>query len=300
MTGLPALTLHRPRELAEAVGLLAELGDEARVHAGGTELVLMLREGFVSAAHLVDVKGVAELGGIELDEGKGLLRLGATARHDELAGSALVRRLFPVLADLESHLANQRVRNAGTIGGNLAFAEPHADPPAFLIAAEAGLRLEGPEGTRFAPLEGWLAGAFDTDIREGEVLHSVWLELPAARTAFGYRRFKALERPSVSAAVRLIAGEDGRVASARIVLGCLGGAPIVVRATDGILAGLAIAEPGALDGVADEVAATVADEAETVTDPHGPEDYKRHMAGVLAVRALRDAVRALRAGGVAS
>jgi carbon-monoxide dehydrogenase medium subunit len=297
MTGLPTLQLHRPHELAEAVGLLAELGDEARVHAGGTELVLMLREGFVSAAHLVDIKGVAELGGVSLDERQGLVRLGATARHDEISASRLVRRHFPVLADLETHLANQRVRNAGTIGGNLAFAEPHADPPAFLVAAEAGVQLEGPDGTRHTPVEGWLAGAFDTDIREGEILHSVWLELPGPRTAFGYRRFKALERPSVSAAVRLVAGEDGRLESARIVLGCLGGAPIVVRGTDGILAGLGL---DALDGAAADVAAAVAKEAETVTDPHGPEDYKQHLAGVLTVRAMRDAAAALRAGGVVS
>lgn len=294
MTGLPPLQLHRPRELAEAVGLLAELGDEARIHAGGTELVLMLREGFVSAAHLVDIKGVTELGGVGLDEATGLVRLGATARHDEIADSAVVRRHLPVLAELEAHLANQRVRNAGTIGGNLAFAEPHADPPAFLIAAEAGLRLEGPEGTRYAPVEGWLAGAFDTDIREGEVLHSIWVEVPGPRTAFGYRRFKALERPSVSAAVRLIADEDGRLESARIVLGCLGGAPQVVRGTEAILAGRPL---DAVEAAAADVADAVASEAETVTDPHGPEDYKRHMAGVLAVRALRDALATLRSGG---
>ncbi len=287
---IPPLRLHRPRALPEAVGLLAELGDEARIHAGGTELILMLREGFIGAADLVDIKGIAELGGISLDERPGLLRLGATARHDELASDPLVRRHLPVLADLEAQLANQRVRNAGTIGGNLAFAEPHADPPAFLVAAEAGVRLEGPEGTRYANVEGWLAGAFDVDIRAGEILYGVYVQLPGPRTAFGYRRFKALERPSATAAVRLIVGDDGRIESARIVLGCLGGAPQVIRGVDDLLAGLAL---DALDGVAGDIAVAVASEADTITDPHGPEDYKRHMAGVLAVRALRDAAAQL-------
>ena len=193
-------------------------------------------------------------------------------------------------ADLEAQLANQRVRNAGTIGGNLAFAEPHADPPAFLVAAEAGVRLEGPEGTRYANVEGWLAGAFDVDIRAGEILYGVYVQLPGPRTAFGYRRFKALERPSATAAVRLIVGDDGRIESARIVLGCLGGAPQVIRGVDDLLAGLAL---DALDGVAGDIAVAVASEADTITDPHGPEDYKRHMAGVLAVRALRDAAAQL-------
>ena len=283
---IPPLQLHRPRELAEAVALLAELGDAARIHAGGTELVLMLREGFLSTDHLVDIKGVRELGGIHVDESAGLLVLGATARHDEIARDGLVAGAFPVLARLEAGLANQRVRNAGTIGGNLAFAEPHADPPALLVAADAEVRLESAHGSRTAPLDGWIRGAFDTDLEPGELLAGIRVPLVQQGTAFGYRRFKALERPSVTAAVRLVVDGQGRIAAARIVLGCLGGAPQVVMTGAAVVTGLPLDE---LERALGDVASAVEGEAETTSDSHGPEDYKRHMAGVLTVRALRDA-----------
>ncbi len=287
---IPPLQLHRPGELAETVALLTELGDAARIHAGGTELVLLLREGFLSAAHLVDIKGGPELGEIRVEEAGGFLSLGATARHDDLAHSPIVRRHFPVLARLEGGLANQRVRNAGTIGGNLAFAEPHADPPALLVAAGAQVRLESGAGSRVVALEGWLRGAFDVDLEPGELLAEIRIPIPGPRAAYGYRRFKALERPSVTAAVRLTTSDDGRIDAVRIVLGCLGGAPQVMASAAGILSGLALAD---IEGALRDVAAAVTAEAETETDAHGPEDYKRHMAGVLAVRGARDAAAQL-------
>lgn len=287
---IPPLRLHRPRTLDQAVGLLAELGDGARIHAGGTELILMLREGLVAAADLVDIKGVPELGGIRVDEAPRLLVLGATARHDDIARSPLVRRLVPALADLAGRLANQRVRNAGTIGGNLAFAEPHADPPALLVAADARLLLVGPDGEREVPLDGWILGSYEADLAPGEILAEVRIPLPAAGTAYGYRRIKALERPSVSAAARLNVDQSGRIVAARLVLGCLGGAPQTIAGAAAVLDGLDLA---ALEGALAAVAHAVAAEAEAATDPHGPDDYKRHLAGVLATRALSDAAARL-------
>lgn len=286
---IPPIDLHRPTTLDEAVRLLGELGDEARVHAGGTELVLLLREGLVSAGHLVDIKRVPELGGVRVDD-EGLLVLGATSTHDALAGHPLVRQHFPALADLELHLANQRVRNAGTIGGNLAFAEPHADPPALLVAADAQLRLESQSGGRIVSLDGWIGGPFEVDLEPDEILAEVAIPLPGTGTAFGYRRFKTLERPSVSAAVRLTVGADGRITRAGVVLGCLGGAPQPVDAGRDLLVGVAAHE---VERAIPDLAAAVAAAAETVDDPHGPADYKRHLAGVLAGRATRDAASRL-------
>jgi len=233
---IPPFELHRPTSLEEAVGLLAELGEAARIHAGGTELVLMLQEGFLEASHLVDIKPVAGLREIRLDPSGGWLVLGATARHDEIARSDIVRERFPALASLEAGLANQRVRNAGTIGGNLAFAEPHADPPALLVAAGAELRLERAGGGRTVPLEGWIRGPFDADLEPGELLAEVRVPLPGVGTTYGYERFKALERPSLSVAVRLDVAADGHVEGARVVVGCVGGAPQVVESAAAVLA----------------------------------------------------------------
>jgi carbon-monoxide dehydrogenase medium subunit len=252
-------------------------------------LVLLLREGLVSADHLVDIKGVPELGGVHIND-EGLLVLGATCTHDRLSGDPLIREHLPVLAEMEGRLANQRVRNAGTLGGNLAFAEPRADPPALLVAADAQLRLEGPDGARIVSLAGWIAGPFEVDLEPGEILAEIAVPLPGPGTAFGYRRFKALERPSVTAAVRLTTGADGRIAGGAVVLGCLGGAPQPIEAAAGLLTGLAV---GDLARVVPDLAAAVTAEAETVDDPHGPEPYKRHLAGVLAGRALRDAATRL-------
>jgi carbon-monoxide dehydrogenase medium subunit len=290
---IPAFELHRPVTVEEAVGLIGELGDEARILAGGTELVLMLQEGFVEAGHLVDIKRITGLREIALDAADGWLVIGATAKHDAIARDPLVQTHFPVLGAVEATLANQRVRNAGTIGGNLAFAEPHADPPALLVAAGAELRLERAGGVRTLPLEGWIRGPFEVDLEAGELLAQIRVPLAGPRTAFGYERFKALERPSLSVAVRLDAGEDGVVEGARIVVGCVGGAPQVADGAAALLRGTSLAAPADLEARLPAVATAVGDGIEAESDPHGPEDYKRHLAGVLAGRALRSAAAAL-------
>jgi carbon-monoxide dehydrogenase medium subunit len=288
---IPPFELHRPTTVAEAVDLLAALGEGARVHAGGTELVLMLQEGFVEASHLVDIKPIPDLRSIRLDESGGWLILGATARHDEIARSVIVGERFPVLAGLESVLANQRVRNAGTIGGNLAFGEPHADPPALLVAAGAELRLERAGAGRTVPLDGWLRGPFDPDLAPGELLTEIRVPLADATVAYGYERFKALERPSLGVAVRVAAGPDGTIGDVRIVVGCVGGAPQRVEAAAEVLQGASLAD---LEPALPAIAEIVGREIDAGTDPHGPEDYKRHLAGVLAGRALRQASAELR------
>jgi carbon-monoxide dehydrogenase medium subunit len=283
---IPPFELHRPASVPEAVGLLADLGETARIFAGGTELVLILQEGFVEADHLVDVKRIPGLREIRLDPSGRWLVLGATARHDDITRSELVAERLPALAAIAGVLANQRVRNSGTIGGNLAFAEPHADPPALLIAADAELRLEHAGGERTVRLEGWIRGPFDPDLAAGELLTEVRIPVRSAPSAFGYQRFKALERPSLSVAVRIDAAPDGTIEDARVVVGCVGGSPQVVARAAAIRRGVAV---GHVEPVLPDVAETVGRDIEAATDPHGPEDYKRHLAGVLAGRALRRA-----------
>jgi carbon-monoxide dehydrogenase medium subunit len=290
---IPPFQLHRPATVEEAVALLAELGASARIHAGGTELVLLLQEGFVEADHLVDIKRIAPLREIRVDDAGGWLVLGATARHDEIARSPLVRERFPVMASVAVTLANQRVRNAGTIGGNLAFAEPHADPPALLVAAGAELRLEGTDGGRTVPCEGWIRGPFDPDLGPGELLTEVRLPPTGPATSFGYERFKALERPSLTVAVKLTADSAGLIADARVVVGSVGDSPQVVAAAAGVLRRKPASD---IESVLPAVAEIVGRDIEAASDLHGPEDYKRHLAGVLAGRALRQAAANLRIG----
>ena len=155
------------------------------------------------------------------------------------------------------------------------------------------LRLERAGGKRTVPLEGWIRGPFEVDIEPGELLAQIQVPLAGPRTAFGYERFKALERPSLSVAVRLDAGEDGLIEGTRIVVGCVGGSPQVVDGAAALLQGTSLAAPADLEARLPAVATAVGDGIEAESDPHGPEDYKRHLAGVLAGRALRSAAAIL-------
>ena len=139
MTRLPPFEIHRAGSVEEATALVEEHGEDAALYAGGTELLLLMKLGFASFGHLVDVKPVAGLRTIERVDG--VLRIGGTVTHREIERSPLVREGWPELAEMERHVANVRVRATGTLGGNLSFADPHSDPATFLLAAGASVRL---------------------------------------------------------------------------------------------------------------------------------------------------------------
>lgn len=280
---IPPFQLHRPETLADAIRLGAELGDDARYYAGGTELLLVLREGFLSASHLIDLKRVPGLSGVELRD-DGSLFIGSTTTHSQVERSPMIVERFPVLAALARNIANVRVRNTGTLGGNLCFAEPHGDPGSLLIAADAELELTGPEGSRTVALEAWGRDAFDVDLRAGEVL--VGVRVPPARSTatFAYRRFRALERPTVSAAIRLDWRAEGdEVTDARVVIGCAGPKPQRMDGAEEMLRSAPRASLAERTSIAAQSAAAAVD---TDSDAYGPEDYKRSMVDVLVRRAV--------------
>ncbi|MGH7312560.1 MAG: FAD binding domain-containing protein, partial [Candidatus Rokuibacteriota bacterium] len=143
---LRPFTLHRPRTAAEACELLARLGDDAAPYAGGTELLLLMKEGLLRPRHLVDVKRIVGFDTIG-DDGARLV-IGATVTHRALERSALVKTRCPVMAEVARHVANVRVRNVGTVGGNLAFADPHSDLATLFLALDASVELTSPRGRR--------------------------------------------------------------------------------------------------------------------------------------------------------
>ena len=261
--------LHRPATVEEAVGLRAELGDAAALYAGGTELLLAMKLGVLDYEHLIDVKRIDALRG--LSRGDGELRIGALVTHRELE----TLPELPALAELERHVANVRVRCAGTLAGNLAFAEPHADPPALLVALGARVVLTGVGGSRELPLEDFLVGAYETELGEDELIEAVIVPLGANAA---YRKFQVLERPAV-----------GVAAVGAVREGVFDGAPVVV-------VGAGDERPGrsptaGLDGMAvseglNILAAAASEAVEPVDDLSGTEEYKRHLTGVLAKRAV--------------
>jgi carbon-monoxide dehydrogenase medium subunit len=284
---LPPFELHRPRTLEEATALVDRL-DDAAFYCGGTELLLVLKLGFLSLDHLVDLKGIAELRGIRADDGA--LVLGAATTHRELERDPLVRRRLPALADMERRVANLRVRSAGTLGGNLCFSDPHSDPATFLLALDAEVECRRGGGRpRRLPIADFVLGPYQTALEPGEVLTSVRIPLPPPGHAVVYEKFAFHERPSATVCC-LARVTGGRVAEARVAIGAVGDRPVRAGEAELLLAGLDATRPD--ERALDEAAAAAAEAAEPVEDLNGSVDYKENLVRVLVRRAVRRALEA--------
>src|SRR5256712_10279029 len=185
-----------------------------------------MKEGLVHYDHLVNVKTIPGLAGVRLDAGT--LRVGAATSHRTLERDPLVREHFPAVARMEADVANVRVREVGTLGGNLCFAEPHADPGTLLQVFDATARIEKKGSARTIPLEGLFVGPFETCLEGDELLTEIVVPPLPSRSAAAYLKFGFLERPSVGVAV---AGppDDGPGAAARIAARGLGAVPRRMR-----------------------------------------------------------------------
>ena len=287
---LGPLVIHQPDTVSEAATLRAHLGDGAAVYAGGSELLLVMKEGLGRWQQLIDVKAIPALG--ELAEVGDRLVIGAAVTHRTLERSPLLRARFPVLAEMEAHVANVRVRNVGTLGGNLCFAEPHSDPPTALLVHDARVVLQGPRSERRLPIGEFITGAYETTLGADEVLARIEVPAPPAGAVGAYLKFGFHERPTVGVAV-LLTPRGHSVTSARVAVGCLGPVAARLPALETRLAGASLAALAA--GAIDTRDSGLAD-LDVVSDLHGSADYKREMAAVLVSRAL--ATAAGRAGGL--
>jgi aerobic carbon-monoxide dehydrogenase medium subunit len=288
---LKPFKLCEPRSVAEASELLASYGDRARIYAGGTELILAMKEGLLHYDVLVNVKTVAALTGVRPGR-DGSVEIGAATSHRNLERHAIVRERFPAVARMEGDVANVRVREVGTLGGNLCFAEPHSDPATLLQALDASVRIERKGGTRTIPLEQLFVGPFETCLEGDELLTAVAIPPLPAASAAAYLKFGHLERPSVGVGVAVTL-EDGHVADARIAVGCVGPVPRRMREAEALLAGKPVAESVAALAEAGRLAGRAAD---AVSDLHGSAEYKEHLVGVLLRRAFQQALTALPGG----
>ncbi len=288
---LRPFTLHRPRTAEEACELLARLGDEAAPYAGGTELLLLMKEGLLRPRHLVDVKRIAGFDAIAGDGGR--LSIGATVTHRAVERAALVQARCPLLAAVARHVANVRVRNVGTVGGNLAFADPHSDLATLFLTLEASVELTSPRGRRTLALADFVRGPWETARTPDELLTSVRLTPWPGRAAAAYVKFGLYERPTLGIALALLLEDGGaRVAEARIAIGCVNPRPARVPGAEARLRGCPVGDLEEVSGAVAELSAASADPAD---DLHGSADYKREMVAVFTRRALR--VAAARARG---
>ena len=275
--------LLEPSSVAEACQQLARLGDEGRAMAGGTALVLALRQRLLNPSHLVSLAGIEALHGIHFDERQGL-RIGALVRHAELARAPVVQARYPMLAQMAAHMANPQVRNQGTLGGNLCYADPATDPPGCLIALGAQVVLASGQGERVLALEDFLVDYYCTALADGELLTEIRVPAPLAGSDGRYARFlrtAAEHRPLVTLAVS-VQRTAGVCSQARLVVGASTAVPTRVPRAEGLLC--AGRWPGA-DDIA-EAAAAVAADIDVIDDVRGSQAYRREMVQVVARRTL--------------
>jgi carbon-monoxide dehydrogenase medium subunit len=276
--------LHRPNTVEEATDLLSELGPDALPYCGGTELLLVAKLGLTEFSDLVDLKGIAELSGIDAN---GELRIGATSTHREIEHSDVVRNSWVSLAAMERNVANIRVRNVGTIGGNLCFADPHSDPATYLIAAGGSVSVRrGGSAARRIPIEQFTRGPYETALEPGELLTAVHIPALPTGSALVHRKMSFHERPAITVAVNVTV-RDAVVAEARIAVGSIGLTPQRLMGAEQALDGATALEPppGQLQACADAAAV----EAQPIADANGSVEYKRQLVRVLIERSLREA-----------
>ena len=219
-----------PTTVAEACALLQRHGGDAKVFAGGAHMTILMKQGLYQPKALVNIKKIAELKGISYDAKDGLM-IGALVTHRELETSTLVKEKFPVLCEAEREVANIRVRNMGTVGGNLASGEPLTDLSQIFIALDAKLKISGPSGQRSLPVEELFVDFYTTSLAEDEIITQVVVPPLPAKSGIEYIRFSSssvVDKPCAGVAVRLTLDKEA-VQIARIVLGCVGPTPVRAR-----------------------------------------------------------------------
>ena len=275
--------LEEPESVAEAAELLGRFGESAKVYAGGTELLLAMKEGLVEYERLINVKKLTGLSDVTIADGA--LVIGALCTHHQLENSPVLKDKLPALTKLEQNVANVRVRQVGTIGGNLCFAEPHADPGTLLIALGAKMTAEKSSSKREIAAEDFFVDAYETALQADEVLTKIRIPVPAPNARSAYLKFGYLERPSVGVAVAF--NLNGGVSGVKIAVGCAGPAPRRVAEAEALLEGKSKDE--ALRHVA-EAGAAAGRAAQAISDLHGSQEYKEHIVGVLLKRAFQSAL----------
>jgi len=256
----------RPDSVAEAVALLADLGDDAKVIAGGQSLLPMMKLRLATPSTLVDIGRLSETTYIRVDGEH--VAIGATTRHADLVRSTVVAAEAPLVGYAASLVGDPQIRNRGTIGGSLVHADPAADLPAAVLASAATMVLRGPTGEREVSADSFFVDLFTTAAQPDELL--VEVRLPrAAGQGWGYEKFVRRANDWAIVAAATVGG--------RIALANMGSTPLRARAAEAALAGGAsIAEAAAL---ADE-------DTEPVADMHAQPDYRRHLARLMTRRAL--------------
>ena len=284
----------RPRSVEEAIESLEASGGEGTVIAGGVALGILMNERLVRPTWLVDITRIERLRELDLTA-NGELRIGATLPNTELERSATVARDFPLLHEMSHEIACGRVRNRGTVGGNICLADPQGDPPAAMLALDATLNVRGPNGARTVPISEFFHDLYTTALGESDILEEIVVPPIPANAGYAYGKYGARRAmdytATISAAVTMVR-DNGGVSDIRIGMGGVGTTPVRPYGAEAALRGRT---PDA--EVLAAMAAALAEELTPLADLIYSADYKRHVASVILRRTVERAYR--RAGGQA-
>ena len=276
---LPKFDLNRPTTIDEALSLKEELGPDAMWYAGGTELLLAMKLGMFRPKSLIDLKRISGLHSISLSNSERLV-ISGMATHQEIAVNPQVQTDWPALTKLESEIGNIRVRSAGTLAGNLAFAEPRSDPATFLLAIGAEIRIRSITGVHTIPLSNFLRGPFATALGPDEILEAIVLPEPKASA---YVKFQTLERPTVGVAVAVELDGSGWIKEARLCVGAATEVPKLCVEASSFLIG---APPMSHSPNTINAARSASNEVETISDVSGSAEFKKHLITTLVPQVI--------------
>jgi len=274
---------HRPQSLQDAIGLLAEHGENVRVVAGGHSLIPMMKLRLAKPEHLVDLQDLTELRGMGSEPGT--LVIGAMTTQYELIGSELLAAKCPILRETSLQIADPQVRYCGTVGGNLANGDPGNDMPAVMLALDAIYRVRGPSGERDIPARDFYKGIYSTALADSEILTSLRIPLPAEGHGWAYEKQKRKIGDYATAAAAVVLAVSGvACTSAAIALTNLADTPLLAQRAGEALVGTNVDEPAIA-----EAARRAQQIANPSADGRGPVDFRIHVAGVMVRRAIAQA-----------
>jgi len=274
---------HRPTSVREAVGLLADLGEEARPLAGGHSLIPMMKLRLATPEHLVDLAGIPDLKGIRSDGGA--IVIGAMTTQHEIVRSDLLAEKIPILREASLLVADPQVRYVGTLGGNVANGDPGNDMPAVMMCLGASYQVVGNSAERTIPARDFYQGTYLTALKPGEILANVSIPVPAMGHGFAYEKLKRKIGDYATAAAAVVLTMNGStVAACSIGLTNVADTPLWAEEAAKILTGSTLDAATVKHAVAAAEAIT-----SPASDARGPAHYRTKMAGVMLARALASA-----------
>ena len=276
---------YAPTTLDEAISLLQELGDEAKILAGGHSLLPMMKLRFASPEQLIDINNIPGLSYIKEEDG--FLKIGALTKEAELEHSDIIPGKYSIFLDATKLIADPQVRNMGTIGGNLAHGDAANDHPAVMLAMRAEVIATGPEGQRSIPIDEFFYGFYMTALGETDILTEIRIPIPSAGTGNAYHKLerKVGDYATAGVAVQLSLDENGVCTYAGIGLTNVNPTPLRAERSEQALLGNKLTEE-----VIAQAAQFASEDCNPSDDLRGDEEYKRAMVGVLTKRMIHKAM----------